>query len=82
MANATATAAAASKAAKALAKVLRQKNNENTAKFLAAGVAGMMVLFIIFHWTRSAFKSYESKKGRVTALRVPIAITRYCLFNI
>ena len=74
MANATETAA---KAKAALAKVLRQKNNENTVKFFAAGMVGMMALFIIFHWTRVVFKKYESKRGKSTALRVPVAITRY-----
>ena len=77
MENATETATKAAKAKATLAKVLRQKDNENTAKFFAAGMAGMMVLFMIFHWTRSVYKKYESKKGSPTALRVPVAITRY-----
>jgi hypothetical protein len=79
MANATETAAKAAKAKVALAKVLRQKNNENTAKFFAAGMVGMMVLFMIFHWTRFVFKKYEPKKGKPVALRIPVAITRYLL---
>lgn len=78
MANSTETAAKAATAkAKALAKALRQKNNENSAKFFAAGMVGMICLFMIFHWTRVIFKKYESKHGKFTSFRVPVAVTRY-----
>jgi hypothetical protein len=77
MPNATETAAKAIKAKAALAKILRQKSNENTAKFLAAGMAGTMILFMIFYWTRFVFKRYEPKNEKLTAFRVPVAITRY-----
>jgi putative effector of murein hydrolase len=77
MANTTGTTASAAKAQAALAKELRQRNNENTAKFFVAGMASMILLFMIFHWTRFVYKKYESKNGTVTALTVPIAITRY-----
>jgi len=77
MANATEVAAAA-KAKTALVKVLRQRNNENTAKFFAAGMAGMMVLFMIFHWTRVVFKRYESRKSESISLsRIPVSLSRY-----
>ena len=46
MANATVEAAAQAKAKTALAKALRQRNNENTLKFFAASMVGMMVLFL------------------------------------
>jgi hypothetical protein len=46
MANKSSTAAAN---AKALAKVLRQRNNEDSAKFLAIGMAGIMVVFLILN---------------------------------
>lgn len=77
MANATETAAKVTKAKLALAKALRQKNNENTAGFFAAGMVGMILLFMIFHWTRYLFKRYETEKGNATALRIPAAIARY-----
>ena len=77
MANATEIAAKAAKTKATLAKVLRQKNNENTAKFFASGMVGMMMLFMIFHWTRFILKKYESKKGKPTTLKTPVAITRY-----
>ncbi|TVY49572.1 Ferric/cupric reductase transmembrane component, partial [Lachnellula occidentalis] len=80
MPNATATAAAEAKAAKAkaakLVKILRQRNNENSAKFFAAAMAGIMVLFILFHWTRIAFKTYERRSGKATFLQFPVRITR------
>ncbi|TVY30564.1 putative ferric reductase transmembrane component [Lachnellula hyalina] len=81
MANATATAAAQAKAAKAkatkLAKILRQRNNEKSAKFFAAAMVGIMVIFILFHWTRIAFKTYERRSsGKATFLRFPVRVTR------
>lgn len=78
MANATAIAAKEAKAKTALAKLLRQKNNENSAKFFAAGMVGLIVLFMIFHWTRIFFKRYESRtSGSIGPLEVPVRISRY-----
>jgi len=78
MPNATVTAAATAKAKAALAKAIRQRNNENTAKFFAVGMAGLIVLFMIFHWTRLVFRRYESKeKGSLGVFQVPVAISRY-----
>ncbi|TVY94022.1 Ferric/cupric reductase transmembrane component [Lachnellula willkommii] len=73
-----ATAAAAAKAAKAKAKkLLRQRNNENSAKFFAAAMAGIMVLFILFHWTRIAYKTYERRSsGKAAFLKFPVRVTR------
>ncbi|TVY20703.1 Ferric/cupric reductase transmembrane component 2 [Lachnellula arida] len=73
-----ATAAAAAKAAKAKAKkLLRQRNNENSAKFFAAAMVGIMVLFILFHWTRIAYKTYERRSsGKATFLKFPVRVTR------
>ena len=80
MLNATKTAAKAVKAKAALAKVLRQKNNENTAGFFTVGIVGMIILFMIFHWTRYVFNKYKSNNGNPTALRVPFTIARYLFF--
>jgi cyanate permease len=78
MAHAAATAAVNAKAAAALVKVLRQKNNENTAKFFAAGIAGIILISWILHWTRVAFKHHEVKVGQeVGVLKSPVAISRY-----
>ncbi|RDW91122.1 hypothetical protein BP5796_02287 [Coleophoma crateriformis] len=75
MAGSAATTAAAK--AKALAKVLRQRNNVNSVKFLAAGSVGVMFLFIVFHWTRIFFKRYQAKKaGNGALLKGPVAVTR------
>lgn len=74
---ATAAAAKADKVAKAKAKVLRQRNNENSTKFFAAAMVGIMVIFILFHWTRIAFKTYERRRsGKATFLKFPVRITR------
>jgi hypothetical protein len=78
MAHAAATAAVNAKAAAALVKVLRQKNNENTAKFFAAGMAGIILISWILHWTGVAFKHHEVKVGQeVGILKSPVAISRY-----
>jgi hypothetical protein len=77
MPNATASAAQAKAKAAALSKILRQRNNENAAKFFAVGMAGMMGLFITFYWTRVLFKGFERKSGKnLTFLKAPIAVTR------
>jgi hypothetical protein len=63
--------------------VLRQNNNENAAKFLALSMAGIMILFIISHWTRISYKYYEARRHRgAPALRYPIALTRSAFTNI
>jgi len=82
MANASSNAAAAVKAKTAAAKVLRQKNNENTAKFLALGVAGIMILFVIFHWTHIFYNRYGTRQTRSSSvLRFPTAVTRSGLWS-
>jgi hypothetical protein len=80
MPNATETAVKAAKAKAALAKVLRQKNNENAAGFFTVGIVGMIILFMIFHCIRYVFNNCKSKKGNPTALRVPFTIARYLSF--
>lgn len=64
--------------AKSKAKTARQRNNENTAKFFAAGMCGMIFLFILFHWTRFLFKRYGRQKTRISRLLdIPRRIARY-----
>jgi hypothetical protein len=54
-----------------------QQNNENTAKYFAAGMMGLVVVFMIGNWTRVAFKRYESKKkGRIGLLKVLVGVSR------
>lgn len=75
--NTAATATATAKAKIAAAKALRQKNNENTAKFLTLGMAGIIALFVIFHWTRMFYKRYGTRQSRSSSvLKFPIAFTR------
>jgi hypothetical protein len=74
---------AAAKAKKAAATVLRQHNNENAAKFLALGMAGIMILFIISHWIHISYKYYGARRHRgAAALRYPIALTRSAFTDI
>lgn len=76
MADSTTSAAAAKKSKAALAKILRQRNNENTPKFFAAGIVGMIVIFMIFHWSRFFIKRSESKGVSSGPLRVAASISR------
>jgi len=76
-ATASAAAAAELKAAKVAAKALRQVKNEDTAKYFAVGMTGIMGLFIIFRWTKFFYKRYGSKQESSSkVLRLPIALTR------
>ena len=66
---------------KALAKKIRQLNNEKAAKFFAAGMVAMISLFIIFHWTRYLYKRTLSKRTSGNSLTTCIvSITRYIIF--
>jgi hypothetical protein len=77
MPNSTTTAAAsAATAPAALAKVLRQRNNVNAAKFFAAGMAGIMTIFIVLNWTKFLFKHYCQGRGSSGILDAPIKISR------
>lgn len=61
--SAAAAAAAQLKAARVAAKALRQVKNEDTAKYFAVGMVGIMALFMINHWMRFLYtynKSYVS----------------------
>jgi hypothetical protein len=76
-ATASAAAAAKLKAAKVAAKALRQVKNEETAKYFAVGMTGIMALFIILRWTRFFYKRYGSKQDSSSkVLGLPIAFTR------
>jgi hypothetical protein len=56
MPNTTETAAKAVQDEEILAQIVSSKGNENPAKFFAAGMLGIIALFMIFHWTRHIFK--------------------------
>jgi hypothetical protein len=74
---AAAAAAAKLKAAKLAAKALRNANNEDTAKYFAAGMVGIMAFFTVFHWIRFCNKRYSSKgSSNSKVLGWPIAFTR------
>jgi len=73
MANTTQTAAQK----KAFAKKIRQLNNENAAKFFAAGMLAMISLFIISHWTRYLYKRIQPKQTSGSSLRTGlVSMTR------
>jgi hypothetical protein len=49
-------------AAAAYARALRQKNNENAAKYFAISIAGLIVIFSIIHWIELTFLHRKAKK--------------------
>ena len=59
-----AAAAAKLKAAKVAAKALRQVKNEDTTKYFAVGMVGIMALFTIFRWARFFYNKRYISKGR------------------
>lgn len=73
-----AAAAAAAKASKVAAKALRQVKNEDTAKYFAVGMVGIMALFTMFHWTRFFYNKRYGPKGSSDSkvLEPLIAFTR------
>jgi hypothetical protein len=75
---AAAAAAAKLKAAKLAAKALRQVKNEDTAKYFAVGMVGIMALFTIFRWTRFFYNKRYGPKGRSNSkiLGCLVALTR------
>jgi len=75
--SAAAAAAAKLKAAKVAAKALRQVKNEDTAKYFAVGMVGIMALFTIFRWTRFFYNKRCGSKGSSdsTVLKPLIAFT-------
>ncbi len=76
--DSAAVAAAKLKAAKVAAKALRQAKNEDTAKYLAVGMVGIMALFTMFRWTRFFYNRRCVSKGRSDSkvLEPLIAFTR------
>ncbi|KAI9642150.1 hypothetical protein NHQ30_008952 [Ciborinia camelliae] len=68
-------AAAAKAAALKLLKKIRRQNNFNSVKFFAAGMAGIIVLFIISKCIRFIYLRYFSR-NRSPLLKGPVAITR------
>lgn len=59
--NATAIAAAAMAKKLMAARALQQHYNENTAKYYAAAMAGVIVLFTIFHWSRFLYCRFATR---------------------
>lgn len=76
-AAAAAVTASKAKTATLAAKILRQKYNVQSAKYFAAGISGLILLFMIFHWTRVIYKRFEVKiSSRPGFLKIPVDISR------
>jgi hypothetical protein len=77
--NTSANAAAESAAAAKAARIARQQfYNEKAAKFYGVAMAGIIVLFTIFHWSRFIYSRYSSKGTRNSrTMRFQVSTTRY-----
>ncbi|KAF4625786.1 hypothetical protein G7Y89_g12377 [Cudoniella acicularis] len=71
MANSTAATSAA-RAKQAIAKALQQRNNENSVKFFATGMVGLMLIFIISHFCRVLYMRFRSKSSGNRTLKALI----------
>lgn len=78
-ASSTASAAAAKKAAAAAAKRLRQLTNERTAGYFGGAFAGLVLLFVIFHWSRYFASKHANKDTALT--RKVTSLTRYVFLH-
>ncbi|KAE8453286.1 hypothetical protein EG329_011353 [Mollisiaceae sp. DMI_Dod_QoI] len=62
----------------AISKKLRQRYNENSAKYFAVGIGAIIFLFMIFHWTRFLYKQYGLKSSRtIRVLKLPVVFARF-----
>ncbi|TVY78529.1 Ferric/cupric reductase transmembrane component [Lachnellula suecica] len=81
--NATAIAAAAAAKKVMQGRALQQKNNENVAKYFAAAMAGVIIMFTIFHWSRFLYSRYATKglkESKIMRAQVSAArLTRHFL---
>lgn len=69
---------ASAKAKAAMPKALRQTNNENSAKYFAVGMSGMIFLFILLHWARIIFRRYGRRGTGISGLfNIARGIARY-----
>lgn len=75
--NATSGAGAAAKAKQYAAMAKAQSLNEDTAKYFAAGVLGMVLIFTIAHWSRFMYSRYASKGVKNSGLmRLQVSVAR------
>ncbi|TVY39265.1 Ferric/cupric reductase transmembrane component, partial [Lachnellula subtilissima] len=58
--NSTAIAAAAAKKSSAV-RAVQLQNNEKTAKYYAAAMAGLIIVFTLFHWSRFLYSRYATR---------------------
>jgi len=62
--NSTAIAAAAATKKSMAVRALQLRNNEKTAKYYAAAMAGLIMVFTLFHWSRFLYSRYATKGPR------------------
>jgi hypothetical protein len=80
--NATAVAAAAAAAAAkkaVLATIAKEQMlDQQAACYFAMAMAGLIILFTTFHWSRFLYSRYASKRVRESkVMRAQVAIARY-----
>jgi len=78
--NATAVAAAAAAAKKAILATIAKEQmlDQQAACYFAMAMAGLIMLFTTFHWSRFLYSRYASKRVRESkVMKAQVAIARY-----
>jgi hypothetical protein len=78
--NATAVAAAAAAAKKAVLATIAKEQmlDQQAAEHFAMAMAGLIILFTTFHWSRFLYSRYASKGVRGSKImKAQVAIARY-----
>ncbi|RFU34466.1 hypothetical protein B7463_g1861, partial [Scytalidium lignicola] len=65
-----------SPAAAAAAAALVQKQNENTPKFYAAAMSGLILFLALFHWLRYLYNRYGLKSIKTPVVSFPVSASR------
>jgi hypothetical protein len=75
--NSTAAAAAAKKAMQ-IKMAIAQANDQTAAKWFAVAMAGLILLFTVFHWSRFLYSRYASKRSRESEItNAIVTLARY-----
>ena len=76
--NATEIAAQAAQAAQMAARLRQHIGNHDSVKRFAAAMAGVIILFSIFHWSRFLYGRYASRGMRNSwPLKAQVSVARY-----
>lgn len=74
--SSAADVAAAAKAKKAI-KAMQELFNQNSAKYFGGSIAGVIVIFTLFHWARFLYSRYATKSFKESKfIKTQVSISR------